>query len=299
MKRRTFVIASTAVVGGLVIGYRATAPGERDGLADLFDDGQIPLNPYVIVDASGITIITPRAEMGQGIHTTLAAMVAEELDVAITEVNVEHGPASELYSNEYLFKPQVASGLLGGLRESGAPSTRSTQLTGAQSSSQDGLLKMRRAGAAARTMLLAAAAKQLGVTADSLTTDNGTVVSADGVRIAYTELAAAAADILPPQDPPLKPRSEWTLLGRSLPRVDMVGKCTGTASYAIDVQLPGMLFATVRMNPHLGGKMLGFDATRAETMTGVKKIVPLDGGVIVIATNSWYAFEAVRAIAFD
>ena len=108
-----------------------------------------------------------------------------------------------------------------------------------------------------------------------------------------------AAEIEPPRDPALKPQSEWKILGRSLPRVDMLAKCTGTAEFAIDMQLPGMLHATVKMNPKLGGEMLSYDASRAETMPGVEKIVPLAGGVAVIASNTWLAFKAADAIAFD
>ena len=158
---------------------------------------------------------------------------------------------------------------------------------------------MRKAGAAARIVLLQAAANKLDADVSSLSTANGYVVTADGEQVPYTAIAALAAEIEPPEDPPLKPQSDWKILGRSLPRVDMLAKCTGTAEYSIDVQLPGMLHATVKMNPNLGGEMRSYDASRAETMPGVEKVLPLDGGVAVIASNTWLAFKAANAIEFD
>lgn len=298
--RRIFLIGSAAVVGGVAIGYRLDLPDRlryrRLHLPDRLPDsievepGQTALTPYVVIDQGGITIIAPRAEMGQGIHTTLAALVAEELDVAFEDVRVEHGPASEHYSNNIFYGPQPYVG-----RTHGVP----TQATGGQTSVRDGFVKMRKAGAAARIVLMRAAAIRLGVDFDTLETRNGTVVDASGNETPYVDLATAAADIEPPEDPPLKPRAKWKLLGKSLPRVDMPGKCTGTAKYAIDVALPGLLYATVKRNPRLGGKMLGFNASKASTMRGVKHIIPMDTGVIVVATNTWYAFQAADQIEFD
>ena len=283
--RRQFLIGSAAIAGGLAIGCRIDLP---DWLGS--DAEAAELTPYVLIDRDGVTIITPRAEMGQGIHTTLAALVAEELDVAFDEIRVAHGPASEVYSNTVLYGPRSA-----GERAAWRP----TQATAGQTSIRDGWVKMRKAGAAARLMLLEAAAQRLGVPPGSLSTRAGVVVDSAGNEIPYVDLAAAAAELEPPQDPPLKPRSRWTLLGRSLPRVDMRAKCIGSAEFGIDVALPGLLYATVKRNPRLGGKMLGYDASRASGMRGVEGIVPLEDGVIVVATNTWYALRAAEAIEFD
>ena len=298
--RRYFLIGSAAVVGGVAIGYRLDVPDRlryrRLSLPDRLPDsievepGQTALTPYVVIDKDGITIIAPRAEMGQGIHTTLAALVAEELDVAFEDVRVEHGLASEYYSNNIFYGPRPYVG-----RTHGVP----TQATGGQTSIRDGFVKMRKAGAAARIVLMKAAAVRLGVDLNTLATRDGSVVDTRGNEIPYVDLATAAADIEPPEDPPLKPRSKWKLLGTSLPRVDMPGKCTGTAEYAIDVALPELLYATVKRNPRLGGRLLGFDASKASSMRGVKHIIPMDTGVIVIATNTWYAFQAAEQIEFD
>jgi isoquinoline 1-oxidoreductase beta subunit len=305
--RRTLLIGSVAIAGGFAIGYwRYKTPHDNPLLASL-GDGETALTPYVRIDRQGITIITPRAEMGQGVHTTLAALVAEELDVDLVDVNVEHGPASKAYFNAVAleeglpFAQTDTSRLAENSRAlSHVPAKfLGLQVTGGSSSTPDGYIKMRKAGAAARHMLLEAAALSLAVDTATLQTAAGAVIAADGTRIPYTELAAAAADIDPPDDPELKPESEWRLLGRSLPRVDMVAKSTGTAEFGVDISLPDMLYATVKKNPRLGGPMNGFDAAKAEGMPGVKRIIPFDDGVAVVATNTWYAFKAAAAIEFD
>lgn len=305
--RRTLLIGSAAVAGGVVFGYwKYRTPYDNPLSADLAD-GEAALTPYVRIDRQGITIITPRAEMGQGIHTTLAALVAEELDVELDAVRIEHGPASKAYFNGALleegvpFAPTDTSWKAERMRAFTHVPAKflGMQITGGSSSTPDAFTKMRTAGAAARHVLLQAAADRLGVDADKLTTRNAAVFAPDGTEVRYTELAVAAAGIELPAAPSLKPASQWRLLGRSLPRIDMLEKSTGTAEYSIDVRLPGMLFATVKTNPRLGGKMAGFDGARAEAMPGVKQLITLDDGVAVVASNTWYAFRAANAIAFD
>ncbi len=305
--RRTLLIGSAAIAGGVVFGYWRYKTPYDNPLLDSLKDGEAALTPYVRIDQSGITIITPRAEMGQGIHTTLAAMVAEELDVAFDDIQVEHGPASKAYYNGALLEEMAGypatdnskkADRMRGLTKIPAKFL-GLQATGGSTSTPDGFVKMRKAGAAARQVLLTAAAQKLGQDRATLSTDQGAVITADGSRIPYTELATIAAGIEPPGDPDLKPKSEWKLLGRSLPRVDMLGKVTGTAEFSIDLQLPEMLYATVKMNPQLGGGLKSFDASAAESMPGVKKIIPLEGGVAVVASNTWYAFQAAEAISFD
>lgn len=305
--RRTLLIGSAAIAGGVVFGYWRYKTPYANPLLENLRDGEVALTPYIRIDQAGITIITPRAEMGQGVHTTLAALVAEELDVSLADVKVEHGPASKAYYN-------------GAMLEEGLPyatvDTSKTaervrnfthvpakflgmQITGGSSSTPDAFFKMRKAGAAARFCLLEAAANRIDTSVDSLSTDDGSIVAADGSRLSYTDVAELAAEIDPPDNPALKPQSEWKILGKSLPRVDMVAKCTGTAEYSIDVRLPDMLFATVKMNPKLGGRLKNFDASVAESTPGVKAILPLEGGVAVVATNTWYAIKAANAIEFD
>lgn len=305
--RRTLLVGSAAVAGGVVFGiWRYRTPYDNPLLDDL-GPGEVALTPYVRIDDKGVTIIVPRAEMGQGVHTTLAALVAEELDVELGAVRVDHGPASRAYHNRVLLEEAVGMAAT----DTSAHAERMRKLThipakflgmqatGGSTSTVDAFERMRKAGAGAREVLVAAAAAELGVDPSGLTTDNGAVVAPDGQRLSYASLAERAATIRPPADPALRPRSEWRLLGKSLPRVDMVSKCTGTAEFSIDVRLPDMLYATIRRNPRLGAGIRGYDASRAEAMEGVVRVVPLDDGVAVVATNTWYALRAAKAIDFD
>ncbi len=302
--RRTLLIGSAAIAGGVAFGYwKYKQPFDNPLLADL-EEGQSSLSPYILIDKSGITIITPRAEMGQGVHTTLAAMVAEELEVELEDINIEHGPASRAYFNGAVleegapFAPDDQSTLANSMRDFMHVPAKfvALQITGGSSSTPDGFYKMRYAGAAARQVLIEAASKKLGVAVKQLKTANGKVIAPNGTSIDYTEIASLAAKFDLPSKPKLKPQNEWRLLGKSQPRVDMVSKCTGTAGFGIDVRLPGMLYATVKMNPHLGAPMKRLDATKAEAMPGVKSVIPIDGGVAVVATNTWYAFKAAEKL---
>jgi isoquinoline 1-oxidoreductase beta subunit len=302
--RRTFLIGSTAIVGGVAFGaYIVSRPAANPLEAG---EGEAALNPFVFIDQQGVTLIAPRAEMGQGVHSTWAALIAEELDVDLDAVRVLHGPPAKAYYNTALmadalpgkgydtsdFQHTVGEflGVVGKLVD--------LQVTGGSTSMKDGFERMREAGASARETLKEAAARQLGVDRASLRTASGRVIAPDGTELPYADLAEAAAD-LDPVEAPLRDPSEWRLIGQSVPRIDMVGKATGTAEFGVDVRLPGMMFAAIRMNPRLGGTMTGFDATAAETMAGVEKIVDLGTGVAVVARNTWLAEQALEAIAYD
>ena len=262
------------------------------------------VTPYVIIDNSGITIITPRAEMGQGIQSTLAALVAEELDIPVAEISVAYGPASVVYTNNIMYPDEPVRKQL--IRRVGDRlklpyyPPRLSQSTGAQTSLTDGFIKMRQAGASARTILIQAAGKKYNMNPAELTTEDGTRYSYrwEG-RIPYTSLAADAANIPPPEKVALKPRSEWKQLGKSQPRNDMPFKCTGTAEYAIDLQLPDMVYGTVLFNPNIGGGIKRFDDSKARTLNGFIETVEWEDGIIVLATNTWYAMEAVKAIEVE
>lgn len=299
--RRTFLIGSAAIVGGVAFGvYKVRQPAPNPLQPA---EGEDALNPFVLIDRQGITLISPRAEMGQGVHTTWAALIAEELDVTLSDVRVLHGPAAKAYYNSAMvadalpnkgyditdFQHTVgeALGVLGKLAN--------LQVTGGSTSMKDGFIRMREAGATARETLKQAAANRLNLSRDELKTENGHVIAPDGTRLAYTDLAVEAASIDPPEVT-LRDARDWRLLGNTQPRVDMLAKSTGTAEFGIDVRLPGMKFAALRINPHLGGAMDGFDASKAETMPGVEKIVDLGTGVAVIARNTWLAQKAANAI---
>lgn len=304
--RRSFMIGSAAILGGIAFGTWKLRQEPPNPLIP--GAGQETLNPYILIDGSGVTIITPRAEMGQGNQTTLAAMVAEELDLAWGDFRIMHGPPAAAYANRVLLgaglpiKDYEERSSIQQMFErvlEDVPKLLALQVTGGSTAMRDGFVKMRVAGAAARAVLVAAAARKWKVDEARLGTRDGVVLGPDGKRATYGELAPLATDIAPPQNPPLKPAGLWRYLGKSMPRLDQRAKVTGTAQYAIDTRLEGMLFATIRINPRLGGEMRGFDASRARTMPGVKKIVDLGNGVGVIATNSWLAFQAAEAIAVN
>ncbi len=299
--RRTFLIGSVAVVGGVAFGvYKVRSPAPNPLQPG---QGQAALNPFVMIDQNGVTLFAPRAEMGQGVQTTWAALIAEELDVELDQVTVLHGPAAAAYYNSAF----VADGLPGkgydtsdfmhNLGEALGVIGKSLSLhaTGGSTSMKDGFIRMREAGASARETLKQAAADQLGVSRDQLKTQAGHVITPDGLKIPYGELAVAAASV-DPIEAELRDPTTWTKLGQNLPRLDMVGKATGTAEFAIDVRLPGMKFATVRRNPKLGGGMFSFDGNEAKSMPGVEKIVDLGDGIAVIATNTWLAIQAAEAV---
>ncbi|HSF65195.1 MAG TPA: molybdopterin cofactor-binding domain-containing protein [Paracoccaceae bacterium] len=303
--RRSFLIGSAAIVGGVAFGtwaYRRPLPNPVAGTP-----GAAALTPYVLIDAQGVTVIAPRAEMGQGIQTTLAALVAEEMDLDWEQVRVMHGPAARAYYNAAMleegvpFRPTDTGWLAETAREAMHVPARflGLQLTGGSTSIPDGYEKMRAAGAVARAALVAAAARRTGLAEGSLTTASGAVVLPDGTRLAYAELAAEAAAVDLPDTPPLRPRSAWRLLGRALPRLDMVAKCTGTAIFTADIRLPGMLFATARTNPGLGAGAVSHDPAPALAVPGVRAVMPVPNGFAVVAENTWAAFRGAEALVVD
>ncbi len=311
--RRTFLFGAAAIAGGVAFGYyKYSQPFENPLEKDLLP-GEGTLNAYVKIGPDNrMTVIVPRAEMGQGVTTTLAALVAEELDVRLDQLTVEHGPAAPAYYNRAALSegapvPRFDEGVVAeALRGTMGVLSKlfALQFTGGSSSTIDAFEPMRRAGAMAREMLKAAAAEKLGVAAASLKTAEGRVSDpASGRSLSYGELAADAARMSPPADVPLKPRSAWTLLGKPQPRKDMRAKVTGAPVYGVDVALPDMVHATIRMAPLPGQRMVKMDTSAAKAMRGVIKIVeidsPLGHGFGVIADNSWRAFQAADAVTVE
>ncbi|SFN76485.1 isoquinoline 1-oxidoreductase, beta subunit [Roseovarius lutimaris] len=305
--RRTFLIGSAAIAGGVAFGvYKYKTPHDNPLLNDL-PEGAAALTPYVLITAQSITLITPRADKGQGATSVQAALIAEELDVELDQIRTDPGAPSPAYYNTALAGDAVPfrstdDSLL-------ATTTRSVmdapikflglQITGGSTTVPDGYEKLRMAGAVARETLKAAAAQIHGLDVAALITERGAVILPDGTRVPYTALASTAATLDPVQDVTLRAPDQWRLLGKPMQRVDIVAKSTGTQNYGIDQSPPGMLHGAIRLNPAQGGEMLGFDATEAEKMRGVVKIVPLPGGIGVIADNTWRAFQAALAVDVD
>ncbi|MGC0222544.1 molybdopterin cofactor-binding domain-containing protein [Pseudooceanicola nitratireducens] len=302
--RRTFLIGSTAVVGGVAFGvYVARKPAPNPLTPE---DGEVALNPFVVIDGKGVTIIVPKAEMGQGVQTTWATLAAEELDMDPADLRIEHGPPGKAYYNRGMgtqlfptadYKLSGWQETLGGYL-SVAGKLLDGQITGGSTSMVDGFDKMRQAGASARETLKEAAAQRLGVARSKLKTEGGAVIAPDGTRLTYVDLALEAAE-LEPETPRLRNPRDWKLIGQSQPRHDQAPKATGTAEFSIDVRLPGMKFAALKRNPHQGGTMAGFDDTEALKLPGVEKVVGLGDGVAVIANNSWSAMQGAEAVVID
>ncbi|NJM36194.1 MAG: xanthine dehydrogenase family protein molybdopterin-binding subunit, partial [Rhodomicrobium sp.] len=308
--RRAFLGIGVLAAGGFAVGYYYYRQPYDNPLKDNLTEGEATFNPYVKIASDGtITIIAPRAEMGQGVQTTLAALVAEELDVALDKVTVEHGPASPAYYNGAMLKmggpfpwfddsfmAEATRGAMGVVSK-----FLGLQVTGGSSATVDAFEKMRAAGAAAREVLKAAAAKEWGVSAGTLRTGDGAVVDpASGKRLTYGALATKAAEIDPPSDVKLRPRSEWKLLGKPQNRVEGHEKVTGGRIFGIDVQLPDMLYATVKMSPRFGVGADSVDkagALKVKGVIAVEEIKTTTGeGFGIIAENSWAAFKGAEAL---
>ncbi|WP_114963373.1 xanthine dehydrogenase family protein molybdopterin-binding subunit [Tritonibacter mobilis] len=303
--RRTFLIGSAAIAGGVAFGvYMAKKPIPNPLLDDL-KEGEAAITPFVKIDANGITLITPRADKGQGAYSIQAYLIAEELDIDPATATITPGMPGQAYYNATVLGegvpiPAYKEGFVAEtLRDfmSVPAKLLSIQMTGGSSTVPDGFDRMRLAGATARETLKEAAARRVGVARGDLRTENGAVILPDGTSIAYTDLAAEAAEIDPVTDVTLRPASAWRYLGKpDLPRLDMLRKCTGTEVYGIDMEFQDMLHATVRANPAVGTAGARVDASAAEGMRGVEKILPVSDGVGVIANNTWRAFQAAEAL---
>ncbi|AEI81927.1 isoquinoline 1-oxidoreductase subunit beta (plasmid) [Cupriavidus necator N-1] len=305
--RRTFLIGSAALAGGVAFGIYKFKRELPNPLLHELSSGEAAITPYVKIDANGITLITPRGDKGQGAYSVQAYLLAEELDVDPLKVRLSPGLPDAAYYNgavleEAAPKPSYDDSWLAERMRASmeAPAKLlGMQVTGGSSTVRDAFVKLRTAGAVARETLKEAAARQSGVPRDQLKTEDGHVILPDGKRIAYTQLAAAAATLEPVRGIPLRSESQWRYLGKAVPRVDMMRKCTGTEVYGIDFAVEGMVYASVRANPGIGAPVKRFDATKAEKMRGIKKIVPIRSGVGVIADNTWRAFQAVNAIDIE
>jgi isoquinoline 1-oxidoreductase subunit beta len=268
------------LAGGFLLAFhvplqapRANEPEQVSGSTG----GQFAPNAFIRINPSGkTTLVMPQVEMGQGIYTAAAMILAEELDADYSQVELKHAPPNDrLYSNP-TFKIQV---------------------TGNSNSVRAFWKPLRSAGAAARAMLVQAAAQQWQVDAAACSTSNGKVThAASGRTLPYGELVDAASNLAIPQDPPLKDPKSFTLIGRSLKRFDTPDKTNGKAIYAIDAMLPGMKFATLAACPVFGGKVEGVDDSAAKTIPGVQKVIVLDDLVAVVADNMWAAKKGLDAL---
>jgi isoquinoline 1-oxidoreductase beta subunit len=273
--RRVFLQQTAAVGGGLVLAL--ALPGrEGSHASEPARGGQ--MNAWLRIGADdSITIVVDRSEMGQGVYTALPMLVAEELEVDLSRIKVVAAPVGDPYVNV----------LNGG------------QVTGTSNSVQDAWEKLRKAGAQARLMLIAAAAQRWHVKPSDCQAHDGKVTSAQGEAASYGQLAEAAAKLPVPKDVPLKDASRFRLIGKPLPRLDTADKVDGSAEFGLDVQLPGMLYAVVALSPTLGGKVISVEASAAQAMPGVRRVLTTSSGVVVVADHFWQARKARDVLRID
>jgi isoquinoline 1-oxidoreductase subunit beta len=273
LSRRTFISGMAAASGGLLLGFRIqTADGQAPALGAV-----LAPNAFVRVPREGkITVILPYVEMGQGAYTSQAQIFAEELDVEIDQLALEHAPPDEKLYGHPVFVDQITGGSAG--------------LRGSWET-------LRHAGAAARTMLVAAAAERWNVPSATCSTRSGEVTHApSGRKASYGELADSAARLPVPQTVPLKRPSDYRVIGKSVKRVDTPGKVNGTAKFGIDAAPPGVKLAAVAACPVFGGTLESVDDRKARAIRGVRQIVKLDDTVAVVADHTWAARKGLALL---
>jgi len=261
-----------------VLGFHlpARAVNEPEQPPDSTGDKFAP-NAFIRINRSGqTTLVMPQVEMGQGVYTAIPMILAEELDADFNKVELKHAPPNEkLYANP----------------------TLGVQATGNSNSIRAFWKPLRQAGATTRMMLVQAAAQQWQVDPASCTAANSVVThAASGRSFGYGDLVDAAAALPVPQDPPLKDPKDFTLIGKSLKRLDTPDKTDGSAIYGIDAMLPGMKFATLAACPVLGGKVAKVDDSAAKAVPGVRQIVVLDDLVAVVGDHMWAAKKGLDAL---
>ena len=269
VKRRSFLQAGLA--GALCVGLKLPTV-MANGHATEF----VP-NAFIRIDAQGhTTLIMPQVEMGQGVYTSIAMILAEELDAAFDRVAVEHAPPdNKLYANPLL----------------------SIQATGGSTSIRAFWRPLREAAAITRAMLLQAAAEQLRVPAASLRcADSQVIHEASGRRLDYGALIARARQVTPPKEVPVKNRLDFKLIGKSLKRLDTPGKVNGKVVYSIDALPSGVKFAVLSICPVFGGKVAHMDDTQAKQVPGVRQVLAFDDFVAVVGDHTWAARQGLDAL---
>jgi len=270
MKRRDFLklTATSAVGGGLLLGFGLNARSQTSA--------RFAPSAFLRIDRAGkVTFVMPYIEMGQGTYTSIPMLIAEELEVDLDRVAIEHSPPDDkLYVNP----------LIG------------YQLTGASTAIRGAYVPLRQAGATARAMLVTAAAQRWTVDPSSCRAEKGVVVHAPtGRKLGYGALVDAAAKLPVPEKVALKEPADFKLVGKPHRRLDGSGKVNGTAKFGIDTRLPGMKFAALAASPTFGGKLGSVDEAKAMAVRGVSQVVRLDDAVAVIATNTWAAKQGLAA----
>ncbi|HWF95305.1 MAG TPA: xanthine dehydrogenase family protein molybdopterin-binding subunit [Xanthobacteraceae bacterium] len=276
--RRSFLRSAATTGGGLMLSLSLPFANHEAQTADA--DGFAP-NAFIRIEGDGQIVLTmPYVEMGQGTYTAIAMLIAEELEVDLKQVRLDHAPPNErLYGNP----------LLGGI-----------QATGNSNAIRAAWMPMRQAGAVARTMLVAAAAKRWNVDSASCRAQSGEVLHAPtGKSIRYGELAADAARMPVPESAALKRPADFKLIGTPAKRLDTPAKVNGTAVYGIDARPPGVKIATLAQSPVFGGRVKSVNGAAAKAVKGVRQIVRLDDAVAVVADHMGAAKKGLAALMVE
>ena len=306
--RRGFIAAGVVSGGVLMVGVGIREGHRAPKLAEMMtEDGETLVNVWVkLAPDNTITAIVPHSEMGQGVFTSMAQMLADEMDADWQTVTFEQAPAHEAYANyplgrEFLMGDTKVPGFVQDSLNGGflrIAQSMGLQITGGSTAVRfTGMGGMRIAGAAAREMLVKAAAKAWDVPARELRTANSFVHhDASGRSEPYASFAEQAGKYSPPTQPTLKTPDQYTLMGKSLPRFDIPAKTDGTAEFGIDVDLPGMKYAAVMGPPVLGAEIVSVDDTYARDMPGNIKVLDKGSFVAVVADGYWQAENAIRQL---
>ena len=320
MKRRTWLLSAAGVSGALVLGWGMLPQRSRLGGGRLMrsTEGDIALNGWIKITSDGAVVLAmPRSEMGQGVYTALPMLAAEELDVPLSAVRIEQAGADTIYGNVAMLVASLPFHPLDEEHEDGFGRVKAGRwvvgkvarelginATGGSSSVADAWDVVRTAAATARASLLGAASLQWKLPVDELSTANGVVSHASGKSAGYGELARFAA-ATPPGAVRLKERKNWTLIGKTPPRLDVPAKVDGTAVFGLDVRLPGLKYAVIRLCPMLGGAPGRVNAAAALAMPGVERLVMLPAyagstaGFAVVGRSYWHAKQATEAVEVD
>ncbi len=270
--RRTFLKQSAALTGAFALGIQSNSTMAAAGNAP-------EVTHWVVIQPDDTVIIRiARSELGQGTFTGLAQLVAEELECDWSKVSPEYADVNEHMRRKKIWK-DMSTGGSRGIRDSHE--------------------YVRKGGAAAREMLIAAAAKQWSVPASECKAHNSVVTHPSGKQATYGQLASLASSMPIPEDPKLKDPKDWKIAGTSPARFDIPAKVNGSQIYAVDVRLPGMLHASILQSPVFGGFVKRIDDSKAKSMPGVKQIVVSEEWVAVVASNWWQANQAVKALRVE
>jgi len=318
--RRRFLLGGLLGSGALLVGWGMQAPRQRlhTSVPLPVEKGVVALNGWVVLHPDGtVSVVVPRSEMGQGVHTALPMLVAEELDVPLAQVRIAPAPIDKIFGNlavlrENLpFHPDERGNVKDGVQWMLSKVGRELGImfTGGSTSVKDAWVPMREAGAVARAMLVKAAAEDWKSPVAHCRTEDGYVIHRDGRRASYASLAARAAEVgagIDASDVKLKEPRAFRLIGKPVPRRDTPGKVDGSARFGIDARPEGMLYAAVKMSPVIGGTVASFDAAAVKGMAGVTGVVDFSSslgefsgagaGVAMVARSWWQAKQAAAAL---